>query len=207
MGFVIRAHSQVRFQFSTRGWWFRDFSACCVLVENHFSIWKIHTPKPPIGRKFASFPALVIMIWFKYIHLSIVDLSPSLYQFLIKSDSFGVVVLTKCSARCENYFFWDIDNNTQIGALHSIALSRLENKVPPTPLLHSELNSECSRGVGKTLFLCFDRVMECPVLCIMCTFYAIALVSSFQTWRNVIILTFPRHRGWDLVTYTVQHWS
>ena len=27
----------------------------------------------------------------------------------------------------------------------------------------------------------------------------ILLVSSFQTWLNVIIPTFPRHRGWDLV--------
>ena len=44
--------------------------------------------------------------------------------------------------------------------------------------------------------------MSFPELGIMCTFYALALVSSFQTWLNVIIPTLPLHRGWDLVNDT-----
>ena len=82
---------------------------------------------------------------------------------------------------------------------HSIAIWRLGNQVSLTPLLHSKFNFECSRRVSKTWFLSLDRVMECPILGIMCIFYVIALWSSFQTFVNVIIPTFPCQLRWDHV--------
>ena len=42
--------------------------------------------------------------------------------------------------------------------------------------------------------------MAFPELGIMSTFYAIALVSSFESWQNVIIQTLPRQLGWDHVS-------
>ena len=38
--YVITALIEVKLSFSLKEWQFCDFSACCVLVENHFSVQK-----------------------------------------------------------------------------------------------------------------------------------------------------------------------
>ena len=60
---------------------------------------------------------------------------------------------------------------------HSIALSRLKNKVLSTPLPDVKLNSTSGREVGETSFSSLDRAMECPILVQydFIQFYAIAL--------------------------------